>query len=175
MRNPNSNHVARVKRQDLLFEGSVLPLMLVLLVSAGVAFSTGLLNAFGILTPGGNPDNLETSIGFLLTAVFGYLALQLRKADNVRSVKFYDEYFVARMRDVNLRITYPEVENVKKSSEGVVDSIFGPRMTIKLKGRTSPLTFHGYSKNKRLRMDLYSWLLEKSVGEQQVSGSVRGV
>jgi hypothetical protein len=175
MRDSGSNHPAGVDPQELLFEGSSIPMLLVALIAAGTLFSTGLLNSFGILTSGENPNYLEASLGFLLAAVVVYLAIRLRKADNVQTAKFYDTYFIVKMRKASLSVGYSEIEKASKSSDGLVDSIFGPRMTIKLKGSTDLLTFHGSSRNRKLGVDLYSWLLGKSIGEHEVSRFVRGV
>jgi hypothetical protein len=82
----------------------------------------------------------------------------------VRTARFYDSSFVVSGKNPTREIAVSDIQSVSLVSGSILINI--ERVSISLTGEEKPLEFFGNPRNRRLGLNLYSWLTQqvKNVG-----------
>ncbi len=141
-------------RPEKKFELSLLPLTLGVAIGSGFGFLFGLVQVIGSLY-------LSGFVSLFLSTVIVVAFFRVSHIASVRNASFYEESFEVKGKGVQREIGYAEVEGVTKVYQGL-SSLFGPHVVIKLKGNPMPLILPYNPRNRNLKEDLFTWLLEKT-------------
>ncbi|MGD0478124.1 MAG: hypothetical protein ABSB29_08160 [Nitrososphaerales archaeon] len=130
----------------------------------GYTYGYLLMSAFGFLMfvagllPG-SAMYASTEITSLSVAVFLFVSfVGVNVTHKVKKASFFDTFFQVRTEGIDRIINYDEIKNVAKVSR--FDSLFLPQ--IEIRGEKRVYRLYTNTKNRKLDIDLYSWLLEKT-------------
>lgn len=104
-------------------------------------------------------DALLLSLFFLILDLI-YIGSILRLCTyRVRKAQFFDDHFEVRGRDINKRVEYKKIGQVQRVS---AVPIFANRTQIRIDlADDAPITIPGNPGNRKLKVDLYSWLSKR--------------
>ena len=100
--------------------------------------------------------------GFVGAGVFGYVLIMTHRTTEIREARFLANEFKIRGSRFKKVFAYSQIERVTLTDSDIRIGPWKQQISVWVKGEVRPLVLHRNYVNKKLKIDLYSWLTRKT-------------